>query len=143
MLRRATVNNVLYSRTVSYPDKEDSPRFGSVSPKKPTVMGFLRKYGSTVRRRKRSSCVGTSNGIALALSNMQSNIFATSNKHGMQQQKYRPPRSRNLSLWARAGRDDGRRSPASAASRGRAPPSPYHSNLRSRIFLIEFACGAR
>src|SRR5262249_24548762 len=81
----------------------------------------------------RSSCVGTSNGIALALSNMQSNIFATSNKHGMQQQKYRAPRRpRNLSLWARAGRDDGRRSPASAASRGRAPLSPYHSNFRSQ-----------
>src|SRR5262249_21915065 len=60
--------------------------------------------------------VGTSNGIALALSNMQSNIFATSNKHGIRKQKYRPPpRSRNLSLRARAGRDDGRRSPASAA----------------------------
>jgi hypothetical protein len=43
-----------------------------------------------VRRRKRGSCVGTSNGIALALSNMQSNIFTTRNKHGMQQQKYCP-----------------------------------------------------
>jgi len=26
MLRRTTVNNVIYSRTVSYPDKENSPR---------------------------------------------------------------------------------------------------------------------
>ena len=129
------MNNVIYSRTVNYPDKENSPRLMTWIglTEETNGYGLFEEYGSTVRRRKRSSCVGTSNGIALALSNMQSNIFATSSQHGMLKQKYRPPpRSRNLSLWARAGRDDGRRSPPSAASRGRALSSPYHLNLRSQ-----------
>ena len=41
-----------------------------------------------------------------------------------------------------AGRDDGRRLPASAASRGGAPPSFIIRIKRASIFLIEFACDA-
>jgi len=119
------VNNVIYSRTVSYPDKENSPRLMAWIGLTEETNGYglfeeIRLDGETEETK-------------LVCWHLQSNIFATSNQHGMQQQKYRPPpRSRNLSLWARAGRDDGRRSPASAASRGRALSSPYHLNLRSQ-----------
>src|SRR5215813_5267356 len=134
MLRRTTVNNVIYSRTVSYPDQENSPR----------VMAWIglteeaNRYGLFEEIRldgeteeTKFVCWHFKWDRAGAIEHAVEYI-RNKQQHGMQQQKYRAPRRpRNLSLWARAGRDDGRRWPASAASRGRAPVSPFHSNLRS------------
>ena len=83
------MNRVIYSRTVSYPDKENSPRLMAWIGLTEETNGFglfeeIRLDGETEETK-------------LVCWHLQSNIFATSNQHGMQQQKYRPPpRSRNL-----------------------------------------------